>query len=464
MTVPSVAVPAPPPRRRFRLSFDEPATEAAFRSEQRRDMVRVGRWALLAALLLGMVFMWQDSTLSPQGYRATYIRIFLLAPLCLATWYALRRPDAPRYAEPLMAVFILLYAALVAAINLVFEPGFYGLSGSVSEGNFIMIVLAIFSLSCLRLSWATPVAVGVVAIYGLGTALFTNADLALFVNGHFSNVVMTVPLGMATGWVLETLRRRQFMARVQLNAEKERYQELLYNLVPSRIAMHIEGGAGPIADSDAEISVLFADLAGFTALMQRVAPRTLVQLLNELFFEFDLAAERHGVEKIKTIGDGYMAACGPPVADDRRTVKMAELALEMVAITRSVSERFKLPVGVRVGIHSGRLSPAENGKTGKDRYTVDLWGELVSMACRLEATGLPNRVLVSEAAYQRLQTTFKFDARGAVNVKGIGDVPVYQLEEPPAPAAEDGAPVPAPNWHKFEVPPADTPQKSMHPP
>ncbi|SFU95115.1 adenylate/guanylate cyclase domain-containing protein [Pseudoduganella namucuonensis] len=422
------AGPAGVPRQaRRRLRFSDPAWEALYRKAQREELVAASRWGLLVALILALAFMWQDTMLSSNGHVATNIRIYLVVPLCLGTWYALRQRPLLGYAELIISSFLLLYSVLIAAIFLVFEPGFYGLSGSVGEGNFIMIILATFTLSCLRPPWALGVAAAVLAIYTAGNLLWTAVDTEQFLNGHFSNAVMTMALGAATCCLFDMLRRRQFITLRTLEMEKERYKELLYNLVPHKIATRIEGGEFPIADSHAEIAVLFSDLVGFTTLTQQIAPRTLVQLLNELFFEYDLAAERLGVEKIKTIGDGYMAACGPPVAEERRTVLIAQLALEMIEITRAVALKYKLPIGVRVGIHSGSLVA---GVIGKNRYTYDMWGESVNMASRMESSGLPNRVQASESAYQRLADRFAFEARGEIEVKGIGPVQAYLLTAP----------------------------------
>lgn len=422
--------PAPggaPPSLRWRWRFPDPAVEAEYCARQRMELAQTSRWGLLVALILALAFMWQDNDLSPTGYRATNIRIYLIIPLIAACWFALRQPALLRYAEWIMSVFLLLYATLIAAIFLVFEPGFYGLSGSVGEGNFIMILLATFTLSYLRPPWALVAALGVLAVYVVATVLWTKVDLVQFLNGHFSNTVMTMALGAATCAMFDLLRRREFITLRTLQVEKERYKELLYNLVPSKIAHRIEGGEFPIADSHAEIAVLFSDLVGFTTLTRQIAPHTLVQLLNELFFEFDLAAEQHGVEKIKTIGDGYMAACGPPVAEERRTAMVAHFGLDMVAITRKVAEKYGMPIGIRVGIHSGSLVA---GVIGKNRYTYDMWGESVNMASRMESSGLPNRVQVSASAYQRLAADYSFEARGEIDVKGIGMVPAYLLVAP----------------------------------
>jgi adenylate cyclase len=422
--------PSPPPTgllERLRLRFADPAVEQAFRRDHRKDGVAVMRWGAVVAALMALMFMWQDNEISSVGFRATNIRIYLILPLCAATWFALGLERAERAVEWIAAAFLLAYAALVGAICLVFEPGFYGVSGAVAEGNFLMIVLATFTMAHLRSSVAAAVGAGVLAIYLAMNRFFTEADFALFLYGNFSNMVMAFVLGATACTMLERLRRRQYLTRQDLAAEKERYKSLLFTLVPSQIALRIEHGEFPIADSQAETAILFSDFVGFTQLTKQIAPRTLIQLLNELFFEFDLAAERHGVEKIKTIGDGYMAACGPPVHEDKRTLAMARFGLELVTITRRTAARFNLPISIRVGIHTGNLIA---GVIGKNRYTFDMWGESVNMASRMESSGMADRVQVSESAYQRLAGQFEFEPRGAIEVKGLGSVQAYLLRGP----------------------------------
>ncbi len=401
--------------RGFRLRFPEPAVEAAFLASHRQESVQVARWAVVAAFIVGMFFVFQDNVITPTGYRATNIRMYLMAPLCFGFWFLLGVPRLQRWIEPLTGMFILLYSALVVAIFVVFEPTFYGLSGAVAEGNFVIIILATFTMSHLRLAWAAAVGAGVLAMYMAGNYLWTAVDFELFLNGHYANAVMAFVLGAATCWMFEVLRRRQFLTLRALEGEKERYKSLLFTLVPSQITDRIKEGHVPIADSHAEIAILFADIVGFTALTKQVAAGTLVQLLNELFFEFDLAAERYGVEKVKTVGDGYMAVCGPPVAEERRAVCVAQFALEMVQITRRMAARFNLPIGIRVGVHSGSLVA---GVIGKSRYTYDMWGESVNMASRMEASGVANRVQVSDQAQQRLRGQFGLEPHAVIEVAG----------------------------------------------
>jgi adenylate cyclase len=413
-------------RSRFSMRFAERDLEQEFLRGYRIDAVAIFQWGVLLAAFMALAFMWQDTEISQNGIRATYIRLYLIMPLCAFTWFAMRRPGTEKWIEVITSVFLLLYSAFTAAIFIVFEPTIYGISGAIAEGNFVMIMLAAFTLACLRLRWAVCVGAGIVGIYAYGVWQWGRGDYTEFALTHLSNICMAFCLGTLTCGMFESLRRRQFLTLSLLHSEKERYKNLLCTLVPPAIARRIEQGESPIADSHAEVTVLFSDFVGFTSLTSRTAPHRLIQLLNDLFSEFDAAAERHGIEKIKTIGDGYMAACGPPVIESMRTAAVVKFGLELVEITERISKKHNVPIGIRVGVHSGSLIA---GVIGKSRFAYDMWGETVNMASRMESSGIPGRVQVSESAFQRLDGRFAFEARQNVQIKGAPDVSAYLVRE-----------------------------------
>lgn len=154
-----------------------------------------------------------------------------------------------------------------------------------------------------------------------------------------------------------------------------------------------------------------------------------MRLLNDMFSEFDAAAERHGVEKIKTIGDGYMAACGAPLVESMRTIAPVQFGLELVGTTERVSKRHQVPISIRVGVHCGSLIA---GVIGKSRFAYDMWGETVNMASRMESSSIPGRVQVSESAFQRLHGRFAVEARENVQIKGAPSVSAYLVKAPAA--------------------------------
>jgi class 3 adenylate cyclase len=212
-------------------------------------------------------------------------------------------------------------------------------------------------------------------------------------------------------------------AAVARNVQK-RSQELLLKTLPAPIVARMMAGEHDIADAHEMVTVIFADVVGFTPFSATLQPREVVRVLERVFVAFDAIARRHGIEKIKTIGDAYMAVAGVPVPCDDHAVRAARVALEMqVAIAQIEVGR---DLQMRIGLHSG---PAVAGVIGKDKFLYDLWGDTVNIASRLETQGLPGRVQVSEDVVELLYKRFRFEARGVVDLKGRGPMMTYWLVE-----------------------------------
>jgi class 3 adenylate cyclase len=201
-------------------------------------------------------------------------------------------------------------------------------------------------------------------------------------------------------------------------------EELLLNVLPAPIANRLRGGEQRIADGFAEVTVAFADLVGFTALSSEMPPQEVVTLLNGLFTRFDEAAHDLGIEKIKTVGDAYMAVCGLPVPVVNHAERMVRMAIRMVHITREHALEHQVSMKLRVGINSG---PVVAGVIGKSKYIYDLWGDTVNLASRMESGGLPDTIQVTRPVYEKLQGLFAFESRGSIEVKGKGSVEAWLL-------------------------------------
>jgi class 3 adenylate cyclase len=208
-------------------------------------------------------------------------------------------------------------------------------------------------------------------------------------------------------------------ANAELARERERSDALLHMILPHAIAERLKAGDGVIADEHPAVTVLFSDLCGFTEFAGRAGPRQVIAALDEIFAEFDRLAERHGVEKIKTIGDAWMAVAGlsPPRAD--HACAMAALALDLVAAFTATKHRLGLPLELRVGMHSG---PVVAGVIGRGRFSYDLWGDTVNVASRMESHSLPGRIQLSGATQALIADTFLIEDRGTIEIKGKGAV------------------------------------------
>jgi class 3 adenylate cyclase len=201
-------------------------------------------------------------------------------------------------------------------------------------------------------------------------------------------------------------------------------EELLLNVLPAPIANRLRGGEQRIADGFAEVTVAFADLVGFTELTSEMPPQEVVTLLNGLFSRFDVAAQDLGIEKIKTLGDAYMAVCGLPVPVADHAERMVRMAIRMVHITREHAMEHRASMKLRVGINTG---PVVAGVIGKSRYIYDLWGDTVNLASRMESGGIPDSIQVTRPVYERLKGQFVFEPRGTIEVKGKGKVEAWLL-------------------------------------
>jgi adenylate cyclase len=218
------------------------------------------------------------------------------------------------------------------------------------------------------------------------------------------------------------IQRKQ--AEEALRLQQKQTERLLLNILPKPIAERLQKEQKLIADHFDEVSVLFADLVGFTEFSAHKTPTQLVEILNGIFCEFDRLSESHGLEKIKTIGDAYMVVGGLPTARGDHAQAIALLALEM----QSALTQFNLKIGesfqLRIGMHSGSVVA---GIIGISKFSYDLWGDTVNVASRMESNGMPGKIQVTGATYERLKEQFIFEERGMIEVKGKGKMLTYWL-------------------------------------
>jgi class 3 adenylate cyclase len=211
----------------------------------------------------------------------------------------------------------------------------------------------------------------------------------------------------------------------QKNRENE---ALLLNILPGEIAERLKSGENEIADAFAEVTVLFADLVGFTVLSSQLTADEVVEMLNGLFSRFDRIASELGIEKIKTIGDCYMAVCGLPRRCPEHAERMARMALRMVEETADYGRQLGLALQIRIGLNSG---PVVAGVIGTSKFIYDLWGDTVNVASRMESSGVPGAIQVTSSVYERLKDRFEFQDRGVIQVKGKGEIKTWLLRAPP---------------------------------
>jgi adenylate cyclase len=358
------------------------------------------------AVALGLAVTLAISVGIPQG-RPPSLATFALAPVIAGLALVRRR-------WPLAV--LLASAAALFVYNQFDNPGlFASVPLSVALGT---------AWAAGRRGWA----LAVVAWFG-GTPLIflATADLpgevaARILNGAVSDLAL-----MAAVLLLgEAVRSRRALDRAHrlLLAEQDRSEGLLLNVLPAPIAARLKQGEQVIADRFPEVTVLFADLVDFTVSSERSTPEGVVQVLDDLFTAFDRLAARHGLEKIKTVGDAYMVAGGLPTPRRDHAQAVAEMALDL----REEAGRHRDPTGrplqVRVGIDSG---PVVAGVIGTAKFSYDLWGDTVNTASRMESQGVPGCIQVTERTYGRLKDGYRFERRGVIQVKGKGELVTWFL-------------------------------------
>jgi class 3 adenylate cyclase len=200
-------------------------------------------------------------------------------------------------------------------------------------------------------------------------------------------------------------------------------ERLLLNILPRSIAERLKHQEGPIAEAHDDVTVLFADVVDFTRFVERTEPARVVAVLDEIFSAFDRLAERHGLEKIKTIGDAYMVAAGLPEPRADHAEAIAEMALDMQADLGTLCAPLGVDLAIRVGIDTGSVIA---GVIGRHKFIYDLWGDTVNTASRMESSGLPGRIQVTAATYERLRDRYRFEDRGEIEIKGKGRLRAYQ--------------------------------------
>ncbi len=293
--------------------------------------------------------------------------------------------------------------------------------------------------------WAILSPIGALMILGTSqsTAWFLLfallAGLSWFLNDQFMLNSLPIPADikdtfflmniMGTTCILYAVMRyfqsQKERTLKELALEQARSEKLLLNVLPQSIANRLKDNDMRIADSHESVTVLFADIAGFTKLTASISATQLVDMLSQLFSQFDQLAEKHGLEKIKTIGDGYMVVGGAPNHLDNHAAVVTKLALEMFEVLSSFNESTQNALQMRIGISTGAVVA---GVIGTSKFAYDLWGDTVNMASRMEQTAITNSIQLSEASYMLVKDQFEFEIRKQVQVKGKGKINTYMLK------------------------------------
>lgn len=223
---------------------------------------------------------------------------------------------------------------------------------------------------------------------------------------------------------IKQLRDREKIHLDMIEKEKEKSEQLLLNILPQNIIEQLKGQRDVIAESHPDATVMFADIVGFTEMSSKITASEVLTLLNEIFSVFDALVEKHGLEKIKTIGDAYMVVGGVSSPRDNHPQAMANMALDMLQKIGAFNRPNGHPIQLRIGMHTG---PVMAGVIGTKKFIFDIWGDTVNTASRMESYGVPGSIQVSAETYHRLHQYFAFEKRGLIHIKGKGEMATYYL-------------------------------------
>jgi class 3 adenylate cyclase len=394
----------------MRLRFADPELERAFVASHGRANRGVARivapivtvaWASAIAI---------DPWIAGSPANATAFlpaRLISLGVLAAATafiWRASTETFERRFEGALLAAVVAVCGSLVAVAWQLPEPARFDVNLGVQA--VLIIAIGAYSTLGVRMRLITPVLVAFSATM-LAAVAARWSDQEVVTAGF--NLVVGNVIGWFAGYNVERYRRQVFV-------ERGRSERLIRNVLPEAIAERLKGDERRIAEHFPEATVLFADLVGFTPLAERLTPAQLVSALDDIFSEFDDIADRHGLEKIKTIGDAYMVVGGVPAprADHARAIVAMALEMRAAIAARTVADGTRL--ALRIGIHTG---PVVAGVIGKRKFIYDLWGDTVNLASRMESHGVEGGIQITEATRLHLGDAFRFEER-AVTVKGKG--------------------------------------------
>jgi adenylate cyclase len=308
--------------------------------------------------------------------------------------------------------YTVIYGALVAVAD---APDMY-----VAGYAIIVFFLYVF----LPVGFVAASVAGWLCTIGFSLAMMLTRPLPLDVMAIVGVQFLSAnAVGMFALYWMDRFRRQDFLNLDRIDAERRRHHRLLTRVLPATIADRLSGGEAQIADTVEAATVLFADVVDFTGMTANCPSRSVVAFLDALFADFDRLAATHGVEKIKTIGDSYMAAAGLTDQAPDHAERVGRMALDMITVAERIRPDGK-PLQIRIGMHSG---PVVAGVIGDKRFLYDVWGETVNLAQRLEAHGEAGRIQVSEAFRAANADAFTYSRRGSVDLKGTGPTDVWYL-------------------------------------
>jgi class 3 adenylate cyclase len=407
------------------LRFVDAQLEGEFRREHSHTMLASVRISMAISVVI-----WVTVIVLLPGVAATGVstaRAFTLVAmlpnavgLVLTRWY-----------RSFVALQVIVVSANVGGTLAIFPICIVaGQFDAYAVAGMMLTIVFAFFFNRMSFVTASVATTGYVATFAILRWLVGHATASARV---FDTIIVltTWLISAVTAYTLERTAREVFRQRRIIDAqrlevarEKEKADRLLHSILPAAIVARLKEDPAAVAESFDEATVLFADLVGFTQLAALMPAARLVALLDHIFSRFDELSTRYQLEKIKTIGDAYMVVGGVPHPRIDHAEAVVRMAVEMVAVVAVHARDTSLPLGIRIGVHSG---PLVAGVIGKNKFSYDLWGATVNLASRMESTGVAGAVQLSAATRARLPAGLCTEERGEIEVKGMGRVRTYLL-------------------------------------
>ena len=389
-------------------------TERAARGPAIRALIVIAVATLLSYIVLNPMHFPREGVIEYTMAATALIAGMLVLFFLSRTEFYLdhRWVDVPMFAA-LAAAMKGLTLALAAQSAI---TGFPPQAMALVQMGILMVFASVAFSAAVRLFFLWSLAV--LAIFAAWLAAQDSSPISkVYTLTNFSTFFI---FALYFNWDIDRRARSVFAANRALAAEREKTEQMLYNVLPQEVVARLKAGTA-VADSFSDLSVVFADLVGFSSLSKRLSPGHLVKLLNAFFSAADRCAERHGMEKVKTIGDAYLAVCGGMASAGRDSRAAVAFAGELVEEVQAMARETGIGLKVRIGIHTG---PVVGGVIGSSRLAYDYWGDTMNVASRLQGIAPPDGIAISEATYYQTRTLLPWQAQREV-LKGIGETDVY---------------------------------------
>lgn len=405
--------------------------EREFRYQDFQNSIGIIRFGLVLGILLYGLFGILDRYMLPETmYIAWTIRYAIVLPVLCIVLIGSYRPYFVSLCTPVLFVTSLILGAGILGMIYCSHESESG--ASVYYTGLMLVIIWIGTFSQLPFKYAsssiTLLILGFLLIsifrHDMISDGFNNPKFLIFVNNSFFFISCAI-LALVSSYAFEMAKRHNFLQRKNIETEKRKSDKLLLNILPESVAEEIKvhGSAAPQVFNN--VSVLLADIVNFTELSSGMEPEVLIDTLNELFTAFDTIIEKNHCERIKTIGDAYMAVSGMPEEDVHHAINISVAALEFIDFCKERNRTHPVNVQLRIGIHSGKVVGAV---VGIKKYIYDVFGSTINTASRMQAHSEPMKINITDSTYELIKDHFRCTARNEIPVKGLGNVKMYFLE------------------------------------